>query len=289
MKNLILKDGGLLKYEDQGSGRAILLLHGWGMQSEFFKEQIARLSPRFRVVVPDLRGHGQSSELQDGQGLSTLVDDVAELLVDLDLSQVIVIGWSMGAMISWSLLQRTEAARVSALVSIDMVPKLLNDPSWSFGLREGSNASVFSGVVSRMTADWPRFTKIFVPRIFARDRAVERKALVDWMVHETEHNHSQSMAQLWMSMADQDLRNDLANISLPTLVIYGELSQLYRSEASEWVADNMPNATRVGFANSGHAPHLEEPDLFNKEIESFARQTEISQPNESSTDKSKSN
>ncbi len=275
MKILNLKDGGHLKYEDEGSGRPIVLLHGWGMQSAFFKAQIAALSPRFRVVVPDLRGHGLSSRLKQGQGLATLVDDVAELLVGLDLSQALVVGWSMGAMVSWGLMRRGESARISALVSIDMVPKILNDESWTFGLREGRDASVFSGVVNRMLADWPRFTRIFVPRIFARGGAEHQQALVDWMVTETENNHPQSMAQLWMSISEQDFRNELANLQLPTLITYGARSQLYRAEASEWITNNIPNATGVGFADSGHAPHLEEPDLFNKEIESFARQTEI--------------
>ena len=275
MNILDLKDGGHLAYEDEGAGRPIVFLHGWGMQSTYFKAQIAALSPRFRVVVPDLRGHGQSSRLRQGQGLSTLVNDVAELLVSLDLTQALVVGWSMGAMVTWGLLQHKEAARVSAIVSIDMVPRILNDEAWTFGLREGSDANVFSGVVKRMLADWPRFTRIFVPRIFAHESAAQKQALVDWMVTETESNHPPSMAQLWMSIGDQDFRKDLVNLQLPTLIIFGRRSQLYRPEASEWLAENIANATRVEFANSGHAPHLEEPDLFNREIESFARQTEI--------------
>lgn len=275
MNILDLKDGGHLAYEDEGAGRPIVFLHGWGMQSTYFKAQIAALSPRFRVVVPDLRGHGQSSRLRQGQGLSTLVNDVAELLVSLDLTQALVVGWSMGAMVTWGLLQHKEAARVSAIVSIDMVPRILNDEAWTFGLREGSDANVFSGVVKRMLADWPRFTRVFVPRIFAHESAAQKQALVDWMVTETESNHPPSMAQLWMSIGDQDFRKDLVNLQLPTLIIFGRRSQLYRPEASEWLAENIANATRVGFANSGHAPHLEEPDLFNREIESFARQTEI--------------
>ncbi|MCH7895105.1 MAG: alpha/beta hydrolase [Proteobacteria bacterium] len=273
MKILQLEDGGHLKYEDEGSGRPIVLLHGWGMRGTFFKQQIAAFSPRFRVVAPDLRGHGQSSQLEDGQGLSTLVDDVAELLAELDLSRAIVVGWSMGAMISWALVQHKEARRISALVSIDMVPRILNDESWKFGLRDGRDASVFSSVIDRMLGDWPGFTRFFVPRIFADGRESERQALVDWIVEETENNHPESMARLWMSIGNQDFRNDLARQQLPALVTYGMLSQLYPPEASAWIVRNMPNARRVGFTNSGHAPHLEEPELFNREIETFAEQT----------------
>jgi pimeloyl-ACP methyl ester carboxylesterase len=267
---LNFENGGYLKYEDAGSGRPIVLLHGWGMRGEFFREQQAALSSRFRVVVPDLRGHGGSSHLEDGQGLPTLIDDVAELLASLDLSQTILIGWSMGAMVAWGVMQRKEAERVSGLVTIDMVPRLLNDNNWKFGLREGQDAGVFSGAVGRMLADWPGFTRILVPRIFARGHEAQRETLTDWLVRETEKNHPESMAQLWLSMVDQDFREELAHIDVPALVAYGAHSQLYSAEASEWVANKIPNARRVGFANSGHAPHLEEPDLFNREIETFA-------------------
>ena len=270
MKILNLKDHELLKYESEGSGRPIVLLHGWGMQADFFREQIAALSPNFQVVVPDLRGHGQSSHLRNGQGLPTLVDDVAELLVSLDLSEALLVGWSMGAMVAWGVLQGKEASRISGLVTIDMVPRILNDENWKFGLREGKDASVFSTITARMIADWPGFTRVFVPRIFASGRRAECKALADRIINKTQENHPESMARLWLSMADQDFRRKLPEINTPTLVIHGALSQLYSEEASEWVAGQMPNARRVDFANSGHAPHLEEPDLFNHTIEKFA-------------------
>ncbi len=270
MTLLNLKDGGHLKYKDAGSGRPIVLLHGWGMRGEFFEKQVADLSARFRLVVPDFRGHGDSSHLVDGQDLPTLVADVTELIVSLDLSQVILVGWSMGAMVAWGVARGEATSRVSGLVTIDMVPRLLNDESWDFGLREGRDASVFSKAVDRMRSNWPGFTKIFVPRIFAAGRAAERKQMIDQMMDVVEQNHPESMAHLWMSMVGQDFRPGLAAIDVPTLVIYGKQSQLYSEEASEWLAAELPNARRVGFADSGHAPHLEEPDLFNQEIEKFA-------------------
>ncbi len=289
MTLLDLRDGGHLKYEDSGSGRPIVLLHGWGMRGEFFKAQIAALSTQFRIVVPDLRGHGDSSNLEENQSLSTLVDDVAELLVSLDLSQTMLIGWSMGAMVSWGVMQHQEAGRVSSMVSIDMIPRLLNDDTWKFGLRDGDSASVFSEVVARMLADWPGFTRIFVPRIVARGQHAKRKALVDWVIDKTEKNHPESMAQLWLSMASQDFRSQLAAIETPTLVTYGALSQLYSPAASEWVARQLPNSRRVGFANSGHSPHLEEPDAFNRAIETFAEQTRVESPGGSAIRQENSN
>ena len=247
-----------------------MLLHGWGMQGQFFDQQFAALSPDFRVVVPDLRGHGRSSSVLQGQNLSTLVDDVNELLINLKLSESMLIGWSMGAMVAWSVMQGAAADRIAGLVTIDMVPRLLNDTDWKFGLRDGRDASVFSPVAKRMVEDWPGFTRFFVPRIFAAGHSDERKAIADRIVNETEKNDPESMARLWMSMANQDFRSSLSKIDTPALVVHGAQSQLYSEAANAWVADQMPNARRVAFADSGHAPHIEEPDRFNREIKKFA-------------------
>lgn len=274
MKTLDLKDGGRLRYTDEGSGRPIALLHGWGMQAKFFDQQVSALSPNFRVLAPDLRGHGQSSQVEESQGLRTLVADVAELLVALELEGTLLVGWSMGAMVAWGLMQRQEAARIAGLVTIDMVPKLLNDTDWQFGLRDGQDASVFAGVTRRMVDDWPGFTRIFVPRIFASGQRDEHRAMADWMIEETEKNDPASMGRLWMSMAEQDFRAGLAKIDTPTRVVHGALSQLYSDAASKWVVGQMPNAKRIEFAASGHAPHIEEPDLFDREIEKFADEIE---------------
>ncbi len=270
MTLLNLKDGGHLKYKDAGSGPPIVLLHGWGMCGEFFGKQVADLSSRFRIVVPDFRGHGDSSHLVDGQDLPTLVADVTELIVSLDLSQAILVGWSMGAMVAWGVMQTNEAGRISGLATIDMVPRLLNDEDWQFGLRREHDANNSSRAVDRMRSDWTGFTRNFVPRIFARGDAAESKQMIDSMVKVVQQNHPESMARLWESMAEQDFRTQLGDIEIPVLVTYGQLSQIYSEEASEWLADELPNARRVGFADSGHAPHLEEPDLFNQEIEKFA-------------------
>ena len=240
------------------------------MRGTFFSQQVSDLSKYFRVIVPDLRGHGRSSPLLDGQGLPTLTDDVEELLKKLDLSNVVLIGWSMGAMLAWGVLQGPESTRIERLVTIDMVPRLLNDADWKFGLRDGEDASAFLPATKRMVDDWPGFTRFFVPRIFARGCLKERQGLADQIIGETEQNDAGSMARLWMSMADQDFRDDLSKIKVPTLIICGVLSQLYSEAANDWVVDQIQNARRVDFANSGHAPHLEEPEIFTREIKQFA-------------------
>ena len=91
MAVLELSDGLDLAYEDVGSGRPVLLVHGWGAHGGFFAPQQEALKARFRVITPDLRGHRHTP----GEGPMTvdrLAQDMAELLEALDLRDVVGVG-----------------------------------------------------------------------------------------------------------------------------------------------------------------------------------------------------
>jgi pimeloyl-[acyl-carrier protein] methyl ester esterase len=273
MAILELADGGHLAYRESGAGRPLLMLHGWGLSGACFGAQVPALARQFRVLAPDLRGHGASSPLAEGQGFATLVDDVVELLCGLDLHDVVVVGWSMGGMLSWALTQRPEAARLARIATVDIVPRLLNDAHWRFGLRDGRDAGVFARTTARMREDWPAFTRVFVPRVLAAGDDPLRRRLRPWLIGLSEGNDGRSMARLWSSMVAQDLRDQLPRITLPCLVACGARSQLYPAEASTWVEGRIADARLVRFDHSGHAPHLEEPERFRATVTAFARET----------------
>ncbi len=264
-----LDDGAQLRYREVGSGRPLLLVHGWGVAGACFEPLARALEGEWRLVVPDLRGHGDSPPIGAEQGFPTLVEDVAALIEALDLREVVVVGWSMGALLAWALTQHDPQQRLAGLVTIDMVPRLLNDDSWPHGLRAGQDGSVYDEVARRMLESWPSFTRIFVPRIFAIGTHGQRRELAEWLIRMGEGNDPSSMARLWRSMVEQDLRDTLRAIELPSLVVYGEQSQLYKPAASEWVAAQLPAARLRAFARSGHAPHLEEPEKFIDELLAF--------------------
>jgi pimeloyl-ACP methyl ester carboxylesterase len=265
------RSGATLHYRDRGLGPTVLLLHGWGIPGACFAPQIEALRERYRVVAPDLRGHGTSSPLQAGDGLASLAQDVTDLMTGLGLKNTIVVGWSMGAMLGWQLSAGGHGNNIRALVTIDMVPRLLNDDGWRFGLRSGEDSRVYAKAAARMASDWPGFARIFVPRIFARGSLVlaHRRELCDRLIDMTNTCDPASMAQLWLSMVDQDLRPLLAEIRIPVLVTYGRQSQLYTSEASRWVHGQLADAQLLAFAHSGHAPHLEEPERFRQVLDDF--------------------
>lgn len=268
--HLQLRDGGKLAWRESGAGTPLLFVHGWSVDGSLFSRQMAALSSTFRVICPDLRGHGLSDAAPQA-GVSLLADDVQELMTRLGLRNVIAIGWSLGAMVLWRMLSRGRLAQISGLVTVDMSPMIHNTPDWQLGLMDGRDYDKATGATTAMTGNWPKMVHQFVPRIFSPDFAHANPNIVNDVARLAERGDVATLAAIWHSMVDQDFRDDLGRIQVPALVAYGASSQLYHAHTAQFVARALPLSDLVEFTRSGHAPHVEEPDQFNQAIEVFAR------------------
>lgn len=270
MATLQLNGGGTLEFDDQGSGPAMVFLHGWSLGKEAFALQRRELSDRYRVIVPDMRGHGNSKRFEKGDGIDTLAGDLERLLVALELSDVILVGWSMGALVAWQAALGPQRGRIRGIVTIDMVPRVLNGAGWQHGLRAGTHLYDIDIDLSKMRDDWRAFTHAYVPMVFADGKAIERRELIDAMLGLVADNDLESMTGLWHALVHADFVATVQSLDIPTLITYGALSQIYTEEAAAWMDEHIPNSRRVCFAESGHAPHLEEPQRFNQALADFA-------------------
>ncbi len=259
---------------DQGTGRPLLLVHGWALHGGFFWPQLQALCQHFRVIIPDLAGHGSSSRVVGPFTIRRLADDLHALLERLGASDVLAVGWSMGAMVLWDLMARHGAKCFGGLVVEDMTPRILNAPDWQFGLSGGYDGEADTHFQSTMRRDWAGHVAAFAPRVCARGLQKERSALIERAAVEMAANTAGAMADLWASMVAQDYRAALRSIPVPALIAHGALSQLYPAQTAEYLSAQIPNAHRIAFPRSGHAPHLEEPERFNLAIEEFAASLE---------------
>ncbi|MCP5092757.1 MAG: alpha/beta hydrolase [Gammaproteobacteria bacterium] len=269
MSVLQLTDGGLLEYDNEGSGQAIVFLHGWSLGNEAFGPQRRYFSGTQHVVSPCLRGHGDSSPFEKRHSIETLASDVSELLVELEVADAVLVGWSMGALVAWQIALGKERARVAGIVTIDMVPRVLNGDDWSHGLRAGAHLYDVDIDVSKMRTNWQEFTRAYVPKVFASGKSEERRELISKMTTLIADNDVGSMTQLWQAIVNADFVDQVQTLDVPTMITYGQLSQVYDEPAAMWMEQHIPNSRRVAFAESGHAPHLEEPRLFNQALEQF--------------------
>ena len=268
--HLQLRDGGRLAWREAGAGTPVLFVHGWSVDGSLFSRQMAALAPGFRVICPDLRSHGLSDPAPDA-GVSMLADDLQELIGHLRLRDVVAIGWSLGAMVLWHMLSHGRLPTIAGLVTVDMSPMIHNTPDWQLGLLDGRDYEKATGATAAMTGNWPKMVRQFVPRIFAAEFEQTNPQTVDDVVQIARQGDVATLAAIWHSMADQDFRASLPRIQVPALVTYGARSQLYHAETARFVAQALPVSDLIEFTRSGHTPHVEEPDQFNKAIEVFAR------------------
>lgn len=231
-KTHTLPDGTDIAYRDAGSGPALLLVHGWAASGRFFNPLVDLLAGEFRVIVPDLRAHGRTPAGPGRPDIDTLADDLAALLDALDLTNVVALGWSMGAQVLWSLIARHGQERLAGLVVEDMSPRILNDEAWRLGMASGMDTAGSQRALSAMRSNWPAYAAAFVRHIFSRDRASRDPDLIQRVLAELRQCDAEAMAALWESMAGQDFRPVLPAMRLPVLVTWGEASQAYTPETS---------------------------------------------------------
>jgi non-heme chloroperoxidase len=97
MAAVTAKDGTLISYKDWGTGQAIVFCHGWPLNADMWEGQMTFLASHgFRCIAHDRRGFGGSSYSLAGNNYDTFADDLAALIVDLDLKNIVLVGFSMG-------------------------------------------------------------------------------------------------------------------------------------------------------------------------------------------------
>src|SRR3984893_18167921 len=136
----VTSDGVQLSYIRQGSGRPIVLLHGWSQCAEEFKHQIGPLSAQYDVIAVDQRSHGESQKLSYGLKISRLAKDLYELLTEFDLDDVALLGHSMGSSVIWCYIDLFGPERLSKIILVDQSPFLTSDPHWTQRELEDSGA-----------------------------------------------------------------------------------------------------------------------------------------------------
>jgi pimeloyl-ACP methyl ester carboxylesterase len=259
-------DGTRIAYRDAGNGTPIVLLHGLMAHAGFFRAQ-DELARDHRVIAVDLRGHGASG---GGNGAAPTVErmaaDVAELAEALALEGAIGVGWSLGATILWHVLSGPAAARFAGAVVVDMTARVKNDAEWDLGLSpEACEARSLA-----ISEDFESFALSAGQAIFAQPVSSGNRKLADWASLEFARNDGAAIGSIWSSLVRQDVRALLERIQHPTLIVHGAQSSLYGEDTADHLVAALPHARAVRFEGSGHAPHLEEPDLFNATVRDFA-------------------
>lgn len=265
MQHFTASDGARIAYRDEGAGRPIVLLHGFMAHGGFFRGQ-APLAADNRLITIDLRGHGGSPVNGHASKVERIAADVAELVGALDLHDAVGVGWSLGATVLWHVLAGEAGARFAGAVIVDMTARVRNGQGWALGL----SAETCAARSSAIRDDFANFAAGAGQAMFAQPIRADLNAVADWASAEFARNDPEAMAAIWGSLVDQDMRALIAGIRQPTLVVHGAQSQLYGDGTAAHLVATLPDARALRFEASGHAPHLEEPERFNRALADFA-------------------
>lgn len=256
-----------LRYIDIGDGPAILLVHGLGGNWKFWLENICDLCSEHRVIAVDLPGFGESDCLRAQVTMRGFADVLAKLLATLDISQVTIVGHSMGGIVvAYFALKYPDAVRGFVLAG-------------SGGLRLSAwrrvcllAAALTINSVLRLKPLGSRIVRLDAVRRFALGRIVSDPSCVsaDLIDQMTEGFGSRGFAPAIKAAINEDLQDELPNIRRPALLVYGDGDPLASPGYAAKLANLIPGSRLVILNHVGHAPMIEQRDIFNQLILDFA-------------------
>lgn len=247
-------DGGRLRYEDVGSGPAVVLIHGFGLDMRMWDPQLPDLAAAFRVIRYDCRGFGSSGPL-DPAVPYTHASDLVTLLDHLSIEQAALVGLSYGGQVALNtaLLAPT---RVRALVLLD---SLLEGAPWDDESKAGLamlRAQLSAGGVAAGREAW-----LAHPLFAAARQRPEVHAKLTAMVADYPGQHWLGLdPHLTDSRPSIDL---LEQLTMPALVVAGERDVQGFLAMTDVLARRLPIAERVLIPGVGHMVNMEHPAAVN--------------------------
>ncbi len=244
------------KYRRMGSGATLVLVHGYLGGSAQWDAEIEHLQNRFDVIAPDLPGFADASAMQGTDQIADFATAVLSFLDDLNIGSFFLLGHSMGCMI----------AQEMAVIAPTRIERLILYGTGAIGLMPHRFESI--------EASHERLRRDGVP-------AMARRIVATWFVEGENTHRFPTVARLGAQASIQaataaldamlkwDGRKALAEIDIPSLIIWGEKNQSYRWSQIETLWHNIPDSSLAIMPNSAHAAHLEKPALFHALIDDF--------------------
>ncbi|HVB75943.1 MAG TPA: alpha/beta hydrolase [Ktedonobacteraceae bacterium] len=259
-----LSNGVTLNVTDAGSGIPVVFVHGVMMSGRFFDKQVPYFSEHHRIIVPDLRGHGQSEKVLSGHTVANYARDLKDLFGALHVERPVLVGWSMGSMVVYEYLKQFGQDDVAGIVIVDQPPSDFAWEGYEFGVL---TVQALGEMVEALQMDQHAVAEEFAS-LMLHNETPETKA---WMVEEITRVPPAVASTILVNQTFQDYRPFFADVHIPTLVLFGRDNKLTPPEAGEYIASQISGAKLQIFENSSHVPFIEEADAFNQAVEAFVK------------------
>ncbi|MGE5194389.1 MAG: alpha/beta fold hydrolase [Deltaproteobacteria bacterium] len=258
-----MADAVKLHYSEAGTGTPLVLLHGFPLSSEIWRVQRAGLNQRWRVITPDLRGHGKSPAPEGMYEMEAMARDVLALLDSLRIAKAVIMGHSMGGYVTLA------AAKIAperflglGLIASQAAADTEEARQGRFKLIEKVAAEGSGAVAAAM-----------IPRLFAPRGGVGNDVIEEVRQMILKTPRAGIVGALQGMAARENTEAVLAKLTVPVLLLAGEHDQIIPPAKSQALAAAVSRATLAIVENAGHMPMLENPAETTAAIGEFLSKT----------------
>lgn len=249
-----------LHYVEQGTakGPTVILLHGYSDSWASWAQVLPLLDKKYRVYVPDLRGHGESDRPASGYTFPDFAGDIIAFMDAKGIRKATIVGHSMGSFVAQHVATMAPE-RVERLVLVGSAPAVSNGEVTQLQME-----------VNALTDPVPlKFVTEFQNSVITRPVPDE---FMDRVVQESMKLPARVWRDAMAGMLAQNSPATLSKIKAPTLIIWGDRETVFPKRSDqELLRKGIPNARLKVYEGTGHCPNWEEPGRFVKDLEEFMR------------------
>ncbi|HZS08145.1 MAG TPA: alpha/beta hydrolase [Blastocatellia bacterium] len=264
---IVTRDHTSLFYKDWGTGKPVVFVHSWALNSDMWQYQMIHLAGQgLRCIAYDSRGHGRSSDPGRGYDYDTLADDLAAVIEQLNLREVTLVGHSMGGGEIIRYLSRHGSGRIARTVlaapSLPYILKSADNP-------EGVDRSVFERLRAAWSRDFPKWLADNARPFFVPETSPE---MVQWGVRMCLQASLKALIDCNRADTETDFRAELPKITVPTLVIHGDADVSAPLELTgRKTARLIPGSQLKVYERAPHGLMFTHLDRFNRDLLAFIR------------------
>ncbi len=259
-----------LYVKDYGQGKPVILIHGWPLSNEMWEYQIDFLvQNNFRVIAYDRRGFGKSSQPWDGYDYDILTDDLNQIIEQLELEDVTLVGFSMGGgeVVRYFSRHGGKGVTKAALIS-SIIPFLLKTDDNPEGLPKEKNDATANAIKEDRIEFINTFGKtLFGVTIINRPLST---SLLEYYSALCTVASPRATLKCAESFSTTDFRDELSAINVPTLIIHGDADRIVPIElTSKKAAESINDNTYIVYEGEPHGLFYTERDRLNADLLNF--------------------
>ena len=267
MSYYTLKSGEKLYYEDKGQGPdTVVMMHGWTSSHDIYEKPVELLQDKARCIIYDHRGHGGSKSANSvDPTMETLASDLNEIIQGLSLSNITLLGWSMGAGVVFNYVRLYGCGALKQIILCDMTPKQLNDDEWKLGLYQGkyTREDMDRDAGKDFYTLYKEFAIGAIPKLKRIPGFLLKKPLKE-KLNACDESVLKSLAR---SMKLQDNRPVAGQITVPVTYFYADPGSLFSPKLADWYREHVQTQyNAVCFPNSTHMLVSDYPEKFAEEV-----------------------